>query len=67
VYSAQGRLTGWILAALPLVLFLLLNYLRPEYAKPMFEDPLGRHLIYFGLGGMAIGMVLIRRIVNIKV
>jgi len=67
VYSAQGRLTGWILAALPLVLFLLLNYLRPEYAKPMLEDSLGRHLVYCGLGGMAVGMVLIRRIVNIKV
>jgi tight adherence protein B len=67
VFSAQGRMTGWILGALPFVAFLALNYVRPGYSRPLFEDEMGRRLVYMALGAMGLGAILIRRIVNIKV
>ena len=67
VYTAQGRLTGVILVALPFVLFVVLNMVNPGYSKPMFESEIGRRMVYAALAAMAIGIVLIRRIVNIRV
>jgi tight adherence protein B len=67
VYTAQGRLTGWILAALPFGLFLALRILSPSYASILITDPVGRELIYAGLAMMAAGAYVIRRIINIEV
>ncbi len=48
VYTAQGRMTGYLLAALPLILFSLLYMLNPGYMSILFTDPIGKILI---LGG----------------
>jgi tight adherence protein B len=62
--TAQGRLTGWILSALPIGMMLLLNVINPGYSSILFSDPLGRKLIYLSLGMLAIGSFFIRQIVN---
>lgn len=67
VYTAQGRLTGWILAALPFGLFLALRILSPTYTNILITDPAGREMIYAGLAMMAVGAYIIRRIINIEV
>ena len=67
VYTAQGRLTGVILVALPFVLFVLLNLVSPGYSKPMFESETGRRIVYLALAAMVVGIVLIRRIVDVRV
>ncbi len=67
IYTAQGRMTGWILGLLPFIVFALMNVLNPGYAKIMLEDPMGRKAIWLGLGLMSIGVYLIRKIVDIKV
>lgn len=67
VYTAQGRMTGIILVAIPFILFVLLNLIHPGYSQPMFEDDTGRKIIYGALVSMAFGIVAIRRIVNIQV
>jgi tight adherence protein B len=64
VQTAQGRLTGWILSALPVVMLVLLNLLNPGYSSVMLSDPFGRKLIYASVGMMAVGTLIIRRIVN---
>jgi tight adherence protein B len=64
VQTAQGRLTGWILIALPVVMLLLLNLLNPGYSSIMLSDPFGRKLIYFSVGMLAMGALIIRHIVN---
>ena len=64
VQTAQGRLTGWILSALPLVMLVLLNLLNPGYSSIMLSDPFGRKLIYASIGMLAVGTLIIRRIVN---
>jgi tight adherence protein B len=64
VQTAQGRLTGWILTALPVVMMLLLNVVNPGYSSILFHEPVGRKLIYVSLGMLAVGGGVIRHIVN---
>ena len=66
-YTAQGRLTGWILAAMPLVMLGLINVFSPGYTHVLFVDPLGIKLLYAGVVLIAIGAATIRKIVDVKV
>ncbi len=66
VYTAQGRMTGAILIALPFVSFILLNIVRPGYTAPLFETETGRKMIYGTIVSMALGTIFIRRIIQIK-
>lgn len=67
VHSAQGRLSGWILSALPFIMFFLINLLNPGYSRLLFSDPTGRLLLYGGLCSIGAGILMIRKIVNVKV
>ena len=66
VYTAQGRMTGVILVSMPFVAFILLNLVRPGYTTPLFESDTGRMMIYGTLISMALGAIVIRRIIQIK-
>jgi tight adherence protein B len=66
-YTAQGRLTGWILASLPVVMLLLINMVTPGYSSILFHDPIGQDLLYAGGILIVIGGLIIRKIVNIQV
>ena len=66
VRTAQGRLTGWILCALPFAIFFGMNFLNPGYGRVLFEDPAGQKMVAIAAVLMVIGVLVIRRIVNIK-
>ncbi len=66
-YTAQGRLTGWILSAFPLGMYVLINLFTPGYTHVLFVDPLGQKLIYAGVGLIATGAFIISKIVDVKV
>ncbi|MGH2920229.1 MAG: type II secretion system F family protein [Solirubrobacteraceae bacterium] len=65
--TAQGRLSRWVVTALPLVLLLIISLFDPEYVEPLFVTPLG--LIMLTLAGvmMISGSLVIGKIVNFKV
>jgi tight adherence protein B len=67
IYTAQGRITGWILGAAPFIMFGLMNVLNHDYEKTLFTDPFGLKMVYFGLGMMVIGILAIRKIIDVKV
>ena len=66
-YTAQGRLTGWILSLLPVILLVLINLMSPGYSSLLFTDPTGQKLLYVGGGLICVGAFIISRIVDIKV
>ena len=66
-YTAQGRLTGWILASLPVIMLILINIVTPGYSAVLFHDPLGQDLLYAGGTLIVIGGLIIRKVVNIQV
>ena len=67
IYTAQGKLTGWILGLLPFILFLLISLVNPNYTSVLMNDPLGQKAVLLGLAMMGIGFFVIRRIIDIKV
>jgi len=66
VVTAHGRITGWILAALPPALAVILCFVSPEHMKTMVTDPLGIKMLAIGGTMQAIGTVIIRKLVNIR-
>jgi tight adherence protein B len=67
VRTAQGRFTGWILCLLPVAIFFGMNLINPGYGQILFDDPSGQKWMEIAAVSMAIGIFLIRRVVNIKV
>jgi tight adherence protein B len=67
VKSAQGRLTGWILSGLPVVMGVIINFVNPGFEKPLFYDPIGKMLLYCGSGMLVVGTFIVRKIVDIEV
>lgn len=65
--TGEGRLSGIVLLALPPVLFVAVYRLNPDYVMPLFYDPLGRKMLFFGVVMQLLGAFAIRKIVNIKV
>ena len=65
--TAQGRLTGWILGLLPILLLVIINIMSPGYSSVLFHDPLGQKLLYTGGGLILVGAVIIRKIVDVQV
>ena len=66
VHTAQGKMTGGILVALPFICFAGLSLLRPGYGQLLFDNEIGRKLVYGTLVSMTIGIVVIRRIIQVK-
>src|SRR5688572_4011439 len=67
VLSAHGRITGWILGALPFVIGGGLFVIAPDHVSKLFTDPLGLQIVAGALFLQAVGVVAIRKIVNIEV
>jgi tight adherence protein B len=67
VYTAQGRMTGYLLSALPIILFSVLYMLNPSYMMILFTDPVGKILVGVGLSMQLVGFLWIRKIINIEI
>jgi tight adherence protein B len=67
IYTTQGRLTGWILCFAPFLMFGLISITNHRYEETLFTDPLGLKMVYIGLGLMVVGILLIRKIIDVKV
>jgi tight adherence protein B len=67
IYTAQARVTGWVLCSMPFIMFGLLSTLNWEFEKLLFTEDLGRVFVYVGLGLMFLGVLVIRKIIDIRV
>lgn len=67
VLSAEGRLSGLILGALPIVFAGYLLLTRPEYLKPLVSDPMGVVMIIGGAVLMVVGALWMRKVVKVEV
>jgi len=65
--TAEGRLSGWVLLLLPVVVFVASLILNPTYARVLIDTPNGRLLLGTAIGMDLMGMAMIKKIVNIKV
>jgi tight adherence protein B len=67
VHTAQGRLTGWILSFLPLVLGMALYLISPDTISILWKRPIGIKLLYAASAMTIAGALIIRKIVNMEV
>lgn len=65
--SAEGRMSAWVLAGVPLVLFVMISISTPDYLPRLVEDPKGPYLIGGAVGLGIFGILWIRKILRIDV
>ena len=65
--TAQGRISGMVVAMIPVAIIAFITVINPEYMMPLFTTTFGYTLL--GIGGFLelIGLLFIRKIVNLKI
>jgi tight adherence protein B len=67
VYTAHGRMTGYVLLALPAVLCIALAFINPDHMNLLFRERMGQMLLLTAIVMQVIGYVWIRQVVKIEV
>jgi tight adherence protein B len=67
VHTAQGRMTGWILTLLPVLLGTALYFVNPEMMSLLWRNPTGIKMLWASFGMLVIGGLIVRHIVNMDV
>jgi len=67
VYTAHGRLTGYVLLALPAVLGIALSFINPDHMNMLFREHIGQILLMVAMGMQLAGYIWIKQVVKIEV
>ena len=67
IFTAQARLSGFILSLLPIGVAVLIGMMNPEYLKPLWFERTGRIMIAVAVILQIFGMLVIRKIIRIKI
>jgi len=65
--SAEGRMSAWVLVAIPFVLAIAIIVTSPSYLPVLINDPTGHKLIIGAFVAMLVGIFWIKRIIRIQV
>lgn len=65
--TAQGRISRWVVSALPVVLLAVIGVVNPGYLTPLFTKTAGQVMLAAGVAMVVTGSLAIKRIVDIKV
>lgn len=65
--TAEPKLSAFVLALLPPVLFVTISSLNRDYLQTLWMTPVGRTLLAYGLVSTVIGYLLLRKIGSIEV
>lgn len=67
VYTAQGRMSGYVLGVLPIVAFIAFNILDAEYESVLIKEPIGIYVLALAACMQLLGLLVIRNIIKIKI
>jgi len=67
VYTAQGRISGYALVGLPILTGVALYFIDPEYVSMLWTESVGRLMVGVVMVMWFIGLLWIRRIINIEI
>ncbi len=67
IYTAQARMSGFVIGALPVGMALLIGILNPEYLKPLWFDRTGNIMVVAAVIMQVLGVLAIRKIIRIKI
>jgi tight adherence protein B len=66
VISAHGRITGWVLSGIPPALAAGLVITSPSHIMTLVDDPMGPPMLVAALVMQIVGMLIIRKLVDIE-
>jgi tight adherence protein B len=64
--TAMGRMSAYVLGALPFGVAILISMISPTYMEPLWHTTAGHELVGMGLVMLAVGGVILKRIVSFK-
>jgi tight adherence protein B len=67
IYTAQGKLSGYILTAIPIFLAFAIWVISPDYIEVLYTTTIGMYLIAAAVVLQIIGFFVIRKIINIRI
>jgi tight adherence protein B len=67
VYTAQGRLSGMIVGAMPFIVGFAIYLQDPNYVGMLFEHPVGRFMAVTAVVLQVVGFLWIRKIVQVEI
>jgi tight adherence protein B len=65
--TTSSRMSAWLLCGLPIAVSLVITLMNPEYMSILWKDPRGHFLIALALFMQLTGMLIVRKILNIKI
>ena len=65
--TAQGKMSGIILCLLPVILGTVIYIVNGEYMMPLFNHPIGKMMMIVAIGLQAIGILWMRKVIDIDV
>lgn len=65
-HTAQQRFSAGLLCALPLVAALGIWFVKPDYLRLLFTHPVGSMFLTYAVISEAVGILIIRRIANVR-
>ncbi|WP_332876042.1 type II secretion system F family protein [Massilia sp. S19_KUP03_FR1] len=67
VLSAEGRMSAWILGALPFVVMAMMLLINPDYIALLWTDPVGVRLLWYAAGMIVLGVFWLRKVIRIRI
>jgi tight adherence protein B len=65
--TTSSRMSAWILCGLPIFIAVAVTVLNPDYMSVLWRDQRGHYLIAAALFLQTSGMLIVRKILNIKI
>jgi len=66
-FTAEGRLSSYILTAMPFAALAGMSFVQPDYMRPLFTDARGQMALTVAAVLQVIGYLIINKIIKIKV
>jgi len=65
--TTSSRMSAWLLCGLPIFVTFVITAMNPEYMSVLWKDQRGHYLIVAALFLQVTGMLIVRKILNIKI
>lgn len=65
--TTSSRMSAWLLCGLPIFVTFVITFMNPDYMSILWHDRRGHYLIAVAMFLQVTGMIIVRRILNIKI
>jgi tight adherence protein B len=64
--TAEGRMSSYILGALPFLSVLFMLFANRTYLMPLFEEDVGHYILGYGIVSWCLGFLWMRKMIKVK-